>query len=170
MQSYEGKGASIRDFSSISGGECSSRSLCWPQGPKVVVEVVTVSDVTTHTSTVVHATSTQKDAKSVQTKTVIQQPAATIMRKYVNEEFAELKRMLAGMPGLNGDDLLGSSGNVLGKQKSHGKKSNERVKDNVYLRVVTEQAKETMINTEYTTAVSTSTIIDVVSQIRNNTS
>ncbi|KAI8646787.1 hypothetical protein BD408DRAFT_439876 [Parasitella parasitica] len=54
LQSYEGHGADIKDFDSVSNGQCTSRSLCWPivKPPRVVTEIVTATARETIVSTV----------------------------------------------------------------------------------------------------------------------
>jgi hypothetical protein len=123
LQSYVGKGANIKDFGAVSGGSCSSRSLCWPQGPKVVVEVVTETNVATLVSTL-HTTSTRKDIQPIQTRTVIHKDIPVV--------------------------------NYIAEPDNH-----------VKVQVVTETAKETVNQIEYETAVHTSTIVDIVVQVKS---
>lgn len=54
MQSYEGHGADIKDFESVSRGQCTSRSLCWPmvKAPRIVTAVVTATARETVVSTI----------------------------------------------------------------------------------------------------------------------
>lgn len=164
LQSYDGKGAIIKDFSSVSNGECTARSLCWPQGPKVVVEVVTVSDVTTHVSTV-HTTSTRKGTQSVQTRTLIHDdayPAPSPRNEYHLEEqnIADLNEV--GMQTMN-KPLNYIAEPTVSNAVNSGV-------DRVWLQVVTETAKATVTNLQYNAAVHTSTIVDIIVQVRSRAS
>ncbi|KAK4514922.1 uncharacterized protein ATC70_002529 [Mucor velutinosus] len=85
LQSYEGHGADIKDFDSVSHEQCTSRSLCWPmvKAPRVVTAVVTATARETFVSTIKTDRAATAATMAENRAAVVLTPAPVVVTKTV---------------------------------------------------------------------------------------